>query len=221
MGGDRMTTIKLIINTWFRAHECPIGPSYGQTVAASNRTPLEFRSGRPFLPTSPGLTVLAHMCVEFLQQKIQSPQSEHPPAAPQGLQEGQLFCTCIWPIGWNYSKTPVPTHRRRDVTHLFTVVNSSAWRLSEESKHTLKRLGPWAQALLGSCAHKFTNPGRVYDILAVFQKTWMPTQRLFFIFFFYSWLVFGWINLLSNKCVYSISINGLHTPVFNTMYWPL
>ncbi|KAI3351122.1 hypothetical protein L3Q82_005686 [Scortum barcoo] len=91
----------------------------------------------------------------------------------QGLQEGRVLCTAVWPVGTNNRKRPIPNlARRREATSLASPgVNSNTWWLSwgaiSKQAHTssppltldnsrvvegpapLKKLCSRAQAMLG------------------------------------------------------------------------
>ncbi|KAK3555758.1 hypothetical protein QTP86_028953 [Hemibagrus guttatus] len=89
------------------------GVCYGQAVTSTevqqqDTTRVQIRGAVPPNHAPPGITVVAHMGVEVPQQNYGVPSRstfQHP---SQGLQEGWVLHTAIWPISRNNSETPIP-----------------------------------------------------------------------------------------------------------------
>ncbi|KAK3512968.1 hypothetical protein QTP70_033400 [Hemibagrus guttatus] len=77
-------------------------------VQEQDTTRVQIRGAVPPNHTPPGITVIAHMGVEVPQQNYGVPSQstfQHP---SQGLQEGWVLHTAVWPISRNNSETPIP-----------------------------------------------------------------------------------------------------------------
>ncbi|KAK3564373.1 hypothetical protein QTP86_017318 [Hemibagrus guttatus] len=78
-------------------------------VQQQDATRVQIRGAVPPNHAPPGITVIAHMVIEDPQQNYGVPSwstFQHP---SQGLQEGWVLHTAIWPIRRNNSETPIPS----------------------------------------------------------------------------------------------------------------
>ncbi|KAK7877097.1 hypothetical protein WMY93_032177 [Mugilogobius chulae] len=117
---------------------------------SNNRTPLGLRSGgHSSRSPSPSVTGVAHVGVEVPQQNNGVPGGCTVQYPSQGLQEGRVLCTVVWPVGCHNGERPVPDPKAQGRDPLVY------WG---ELQHMAAELWGYEQAHTRSPPHTMGNP---------------------------------------------------------------